>query len=226
MDVIVPVYNGEAYLAATLESIDAQTHPPKHLIVVDDGSNDGSVEIVCAVAPHARIIRQTNQGQAAAINSGLGVATAPYVAFLDADDLWEPEKTERQLESLEADPRASYSVTHLQNFVSEEYDQADSAVDPSLLRPMPGFVLSTLMAQRSLFYRVGAFDPELRHANKTEWFLRARESGEVMVQIDDVLVYRRLHAANISQTNASDSLDEYFHMLHQRIARRRQENGP
>ena len=94
---VVPVFNGERYLGEALDSILAQTYRPLELLVVDDGSTDGAAALVTRYRDQTRPLFQPNAGQAAARNLGLSVARGEFVAFLDADDLWHPEKLARQM---------------------------------------------------------------------------------------------------------------------------------
>jgi glycosyltransferase involved in cell wall biosynthesis len=94
---IVPVYNSEAYLGQALDSILAQTLLPAEIIIIDDGSTDATPMIAAKYARHVSYIRQENQGPAGARNAGLRVAGGEFLAFLDADDTWHPEKLERQM---------------------------------------------------------------------------------------------------------------------------------
>ncbi|WP_084040027.1 glycosyltransferase family A protein [Demequina sp. NBRC 110053] len=96
--VIVPTYNGERYLAATLDSLAAQTPTPPAVVVVDDGSSDGSVEIARSHDAVAQVLQQPNLGVAVARNRGLAMATTPWVAFLDQDDLWHEERLATMLD--------------------------------------------------------------------------------------------------------------------------------
>src|SRR5436190_9496549 len=89
---IVPVFNGDRYLAETLDSILAQTHRPIEIIVVDDGSTDGTSAIAAEYGEKIRYIRQENSGVASARNLGLQSARGDFIAFLDADDLWHAGK--------------------------------------------------------------------------------------------------------------------------------------
>lgn len=98
VSVVIPCYNGAAYLRETLESVVHQTAHPLEVVLVDDGSTDGSAEIAEAFGPPVRVIRQENQGESVARNRGIEEARGEWVAFLDADDIWKPEKLERQLD--------------------------------------------------------------------------------------------------------------------------------
>ena len=92
---IVPVFNGELYLAEALESILKQSYRPLEIIVADDGSTDGTEAIVARFGTQVRYLYQPNSGPATARNLGLGAVRGEFVGFLDADDLWHPEKLER-----------------------------------------------------------------------------------------------------------------------------------
>jgi glycosyltransferase involved in cell wall biosynthesis len=113
---IVPVYNGERYLAETLNSIVGQTYRPLEIIVVDDGSTDGSARIAEAFGPRVQYCWQENAGEAAARNGGLGMAQTEFVAFLDADDLWRPEKLARQIAQFQEKPEIDLCFTSFENF--------------------------------------------------------------------------------------------------------------
>lgn len=107
VSVVVPLYQKAPYVARSIRSILAQTRPPDEIIVVDDGSTDGGGEVVARIGdPRIRLLRQRNAGPGAARNRGLAVAKGSLVAFLDADDTWEPRFLERALARLEAHPEA------------------------------------------------------------------------------------------------------------------------
>lgn len=102
ISVVIPAYNAEAFLGDAIESVHAQTLAVLETIVVDDGSTDRTSSI--AVSLNARVIRQDNGGASAARNAGIRAATGQWIAFLDADDIWEPEKIECQYEMINLCP--------------------------------------------------------------------------------------------------------------------------
>ncbi len=112
ISVIVPVYNVEAYIVQAVRSVLAQTYPHFELIIVDDGSPDRSIEICQQFDdPRIKIIRQKNRGLAGARNTGIRHAQGDYLAFLDADDLWLPEKLAKHREHLDSHPQVGVSFS-------------------------------------------------------------------------------------------------------------------
>jgi len=222
---IIPVFNGERYLSEALESIFAQTYRPLEIIVVDDGSTDGTAASLTAYRGQITYLWQHNAGQAAARNLGLRAAHGEFVAFLDADDLWRPEKSALQIARFQARPDLDLCVTHVQNFWSPELHQEEARVrDHPLMQALPGYVAPALMARWTLFESVGQFNIKLSHGSDMEWFMRAAEHGANMELLPDVLVYRRLHQSNRSGTLASQSRNEYAAIIKTSLDRRRSIN--
>jgi glycosyltransferase involved in cell wall biosynthesis len=208
---IVPVYNGERFLAESLDSVLEQTHRPLELVVADDGSTDGTPTVVARYGGQARYVRQDNSGPAAARNLGLGMAKGEFVAFLDADDRWHPEKLSRQLARFAARPELGVSAAHAQNFWMPEVAEEGARLGASRRAgPVPGYIAGTLLVRRSLFATVGLFDAGLGHGEATEWLLRAARQGVVVELLPDVLLERRLHNANRSRVMANRSREEFL----------------
>jgi glycosyltransferase involved in cell wall biosynthesis len=223
---IIPVFNGEKYLSEAIESILKQTYPFLEIIVVDDGSTDGTATVVSSYRSRIRYVRQSNAGPAMARNLGLSAARGDYLAFLDADDLWHPAKLERQVACFQHRCELELCVTHVQNFwVPELKDEADRFRNHRLTRPLPGYVTQTLLARRALFERVGPFNVALRHGDAQDWFLRAAEEGAVMKLLPDVLVYRRLHHGNFSR-EVSAAHDDHLLIIKASLDRRRVGGSP
>jgi glycosyltransferase involved in cell wall biosynthesis len=219
---IVPVFNGERYLSAAVKSILKQSYQSLEIIVVDDGSTDRTAEVIEHCGGQVRFLRQPNAGTAAARNLGLSAAAGEFIAFLDADDLWHPEKLERQMARFQARPELDYCVAHVQNFwIPELIEEERRFRDHRISKPLPGYSTGTLLARHALFESVGPFDVTIRHADDTDWFLRASEHGVAMELLPDVLLYRRLHQTNLSRLRASNSRDQYLRILKLRLDRRR-----
>jgi glycosyltransferase involved in cell wall biosynthesis len=220
---IVPVFNGERYLRETLDSVLGQTYARLEVIVSDDGSTDGTRAVAMAYGERVRYLHQPNAGHAAARNLGLSAARGEFVAFIDADDLWHPEKLERQMARFRARPELDMCVTFVQDFWSPELAAEDRHPHPT--RAVPGYRSVSLLAPRALFEAVGRFDTALRHGNDTDWFLRAADQGAVCELMPDVLVYRRLHLANRSRLLAGASGREYARIVKASLDRRRPATG-
>ena len=109
---IVAVYNGERYLGEALDSILTQTFRPAEIIVVDEGSTDGTASVAHHYGEQLRYVWQPNAGPAAARNLGLGLVQGEFVAFLDADDLWHADKLAQQMARFRARPELDLCVTH------------------------------------------------------------------------------------------------------------------
>jgi len=220
---IVPVFNGERYLRETLDSILAQTYRSIEVIVADDGSTDDTARVVESYGQTIRYIKQDNAGASAARNLGLSAARGEFVAFLDADDLWHPEKLARQMAFFDACPGLGLSVTYQQNFwIPQLIREEEHYRDHKLSKAMPGYHSGTLLARSTVFATIGQFDPALPHADKTEWFLRALEKGIVIKVVPEILMYRRLHESNLSRTAGAESREEYLKLLKITLDRRRQ----
>jgi glycosyltransferase involved in cell wall biosynthesis len=209
---IVPTYNGEAYLAEALDSILGQTYQPLEIIVADDGSTDGTLEIATGYGPRVRVIAQANAGPAAARNLGVREACGRFVAFLDQDDVWHPEKLTRQMGRFEARPDLDLSVAHVQRFWT-----ADLRVQEHEFREHR----VTFLVRRRVFDVVGPFDTGVRFADSMEWFLRAVERGVISELLPDVLLRHRMHGRNLSQSEARGSRDEFLRILKASLDRKR-----
>jgi len=219
---IVPVYNGEAFLRETLDSIVAQTHRELDVIVVDDGSTDGTRDLVAQYEAPLRYVWQANAGPSTARNTGLRAAQGDYVAFLDADDLWHPDKLARQVALLEERPAVGACVTLIQNFWDDVLrDEHESLRGHEREQPMAGYTSVTLLARRSVFEAIGGFDTRLNHGDDTDWFLRADANGIAVELVPELLVYRRVHPNSRSRQWQGRSRDEYLDLLKSHLDRQR-----
>ncbi|MGH7571509.1 MAG: glycosyltransferase family 2 protein [Gemmatimonadota bacterium] len=219
---VIPVYNGERYLGEAIDSILAQTHPVDEIVVVDDGSTDGSSAVAKGYGDPVLCVRQDNAGPSAASNRGIEAAGGDVIAFLDADDLWRPEKNQRQLARLEASPEVAAVFGHVLNFWVEELrEEAERFRDHRIARPTPGFVRGTMTVRREALDSVGRFDPKSQHGEVQQWILRARERDLVLEMLPDVLLDRRLHRGNRSRSLRDPSREEFLRLVKQNLDRKR-----
>ncbi|WP_309386011.1 glycosyltransferase family 2 protein [Cerasicoccus frondis] len=222
ISVLIPAYQAEKYLAETLASVHAQTFSPAEIIVVNDGSTDATGDI--ASAHGASIIHhETNLGISDAVNHGIAQCRCEWVAFLDADDLWLPEKLSRQVERLNQLGKAAEHTcvfTHLEQFISPDLSSEEKAKIVLENTILPGAIKSTLLMHRSVFDRVGKFDRKWRVGDFIDWYARAKELGIGEAMLPDVLARRRIHASNMSRKDHSERKDMAAILL-QSIKRRR-----
>lgn len=214
---IVPVFNGERHLRAALESIFSQPHRPLQVIVVDDGSTDGSAAIARSF-PDVEYTFQANAGVAAARNAALERARGELIAFLDQDDRWTPDKLAVQMKVLADPPGADVTYCRIRNVLEGEHP---AWLDPRLVgEDRETFMPGSVLIRRSAFDRVGAFDPAFVNGSDTDWLLRARDAGLRIAVTCDVLLLRTIHDRNESRHYATSRRD-LFVALHGSIRRRR-----
>ena len=232
---IVPVFNGEHFVAEALESILAQTYRPIEVVVMDDGSTDGTEEVLGRFGGRIRVIRQANAGPAAARSRGLEVAEGEFVAFQDADDLWLPEKLKLQMGRLTARPEAELCTCLITNFWEPELaEEAERLRDTIHAQPRLVF-WQGLLARRGVFDRVGGMDTKAAQndaesyamEDARDWMHRAQAMGIVVEHVDQVLVRRRVHSNNWSRKRAQLDLEPALMLrLAERALARRRETGP
>jgi glycosyltransferase involved in cell wall biosynthesis len=220
---VLPVFNGERYVAESLTAILSQTRPPEEVVVVDDGSTDGTQDELAPFRRHIRVIKQPNQGHPGAMNRLFAEARCDYVAKCDADDIWEPDKLERQLEAVGAHPDVDIVLTGARFFGLVEAERV-SFPDPGILERRElgrrlytrNFVCaSSPLIRRELYTRLGAFDETLACEDYDFW-LRAFAAGAVFYYDPRLLVRYRVHPAQVSQDELR--MREHVHVVHQRHA--------
>lgn len=210
VSVVLPVRNGELYLAEAIESVLSNTLSPWELIVVDDGSTDGTPEVIQRF-PGIRSVRQEASGATRARNRGLALCTGELVAFQDADDVWMPNKLELQVAALKREP----GLAGVFGSVVQFYQGAEAEE-----QPQPAWLLACLLARRALFEKVGLFDPQYRLGEFIDWCLRSQEMGCRYGLIPEVVLRRRLHQSNLGRTQR-DNRQDYARIVMAALQRRK-----
>ncbi len=217
--VIVPVYNGSRYLAKTLESVLAQEYPDVEVIAVDDGSTDGSAEIIRRF-PAVRYFYQENQGVTVARNNGISRATGEYIAFIDQDDIWTPDKLAVQIDYLEKNPGTGFVLSKSRMFLESGADLPPWLKPSYLEEEHVGFIPGTFLVRRNVLDMVGHYDARYAIASDTDWFSRAMDAGISMHTLPAVLLYKRVHTDNLS--NEDDTIrEELLKVFRDSIVRKR-----
>ena len=220
ISVIINSYNSERYLAAAIDSVLAQTLTPFEVLVMDDGSTDGSAEVARRYGAALRWEQRAHGGVAAARNAGVGQTRGDLIAFLDADDLWVPAKLALQAAAFRASPAPDAVFGQVQQFISPELDPAVAASLWAPDYPVPGRIASAVLISRAALARVGGFDTDLRITEFVDWYARALEAGLRILMLPDLVAWRRIHGQNNSMRDDDDQL-EYPRVLKAALDRRR-----
>jgi glycosyltransferase involved in cell wall biosynthesis len=225
VSVIIPVRNGERFLAEALGSVLGQSYPHLEVLVVDDGSEDGTAEVVRrARDPRVRYAYQRPGGAAAARNHGVRLAGGHYLAFLDADDLWHESKLRLQVATLAgSDSPPDMVFGHARAFAGHP---GGLSAEPGAPRhEVPGYSSGTLLIGTEAFRRVGFFDVRWRVGEFIDWYLRAVEDGLTHVMLPDVVLHRRIHGDNATR-RAGAARSDYARVVAAAVARRRARPAP
>lgn len=218
ISVIVPTYNSAQYLGEALTSIAAQTLPADEIIVVDDGSTDETQQVVRPF--DVTYIYQANAGAAAARNRGVAAAQGTILAFLDADDLWQPTKLAWQMAVLTKHPTVDMVFGYVEQFVAADLPDAIRGKLHCPPVPVPGYLPSTLVIRRPSWEQVGALATSWHIGEFINWYLLAQEKGLTSHMLPEVVARRRLHHANQGVLRRTARRD-YLHILKAALDRRR-----
>lgn len=214
LSVVIPVYNGAAFIADTVRAALAQTFRDFEIVIVNDGSCDATLEQLAPFADAIKVISIPNGGVSNARNVGIGASIGEFIAFLDADDLWYPEKLERQLAAMRrypgvgfcccnfaiADPVNGDPAAHFDQF----HHDRKLALDAPLTAPLAVLIqynfvgtCSNVMVRRDVLERTGLFDPRYRQTEDYDLWLRcAAETGFLLMS--EVLLDKTKHETNLT----------------------------
>ncbi len=222
ISVVVPAYNEERYIAEALDAILAQTDLPLEVIVVDDGSTDGTAEIAGRYGGRVRLIGQENRGCPGAFDTGFREAAGDFVALCPADDVWEPRKLEWQRETLARHPEVDVSFGAAERFGlasgAHHRPRGDGVLDtPAFAREMyPENLIAdpSAVVRRSLYLDLGGYDPLV--GEDYEFWMRALSAGATFHFDPRRTVRLREHGGNLSYRALE--IWETKHLIHERYA--------
>lgn len=209
--VIMPVYNAATHLFATIRSVLTQTDRDLELILIDDGSTDNSLAIMLSLASEddrIKLVAQSNQGVSTARNLGLAQARGKLVAFMDADDLWRPEKLEMHRFFHEQRPQVAASYAKIA-FIDHDAKDADNAKTFSTVKAgtlsidqviaeNPTCTMSNLVVAKQTIEAVGGFLTEMSYAEDQEWIARIVSNDYRICGLDHHLVDYRMSPNGLS----------------------------
>jgi glycosyltransferase involved in cell wall biosynthesis len=198
ISVIIPVYNGEKTIIKTIQSVLNQTFTDFELIVIDDGSQDSTLKVIDDISdPRIKVFSYPNAGVSASRNRGLAKATGEFISFLDADDLWTPDKLEAQFKALEENPQAAVAYSW-----SDWIDEADQFLRPGGQISVNGNAYTKLLLRdfvesgsnplirRQALAKVGGFDESLVHGEDWDMWLRLAACYEFVTVPSPQILYR------------------------------------
>ncbi|MBU0678013.1 MAG: glycosyltransferase family 2 protein [Verrucomicrobia bacterium] len=220
---IIATYNGEEHLREALESVFAQDYDPLEVIVIDDGSTDGSAEIAESFEG-VTLIRQQNAGVAAARNVAFAASHGEFITYLDQDDIWPGNKTSVQVACLREHPDVGYVLGQQELFLEEGCDMPLWAVPVFDLGIHTGYLPGTLMVRREVIKQVGPFDPSFINGSDSDWFARATDKNIRVVILKDILLRKRIHPDNESK-RIDVSRRDLFTAIANSVRRKKAEGG-
>ena len=186
---LIPAFNAADTIEEAIRSILSQTVRPRQIIVVDDGSTDETANLAGALSDMVRVIRQENGGVGSATTTGLAAVDTPFVATLDADDLWLPNKVALQFDHLEQNPGCDGVFGYMRTFGEGEKGGEIG----------PGWSRTTMLLRTEAAMRVGpVIDPPGARGDMIDWIARAREIGLRLDMVDEVLSLRRIRPGSLS----------------------------
>lgn len=197
ISVVIPAYNSAAFLPRCLESVFAQTLKPEEIIVVDDGSTDDSAALAAAMG--VRVIRRANGGPSAARNAGIKSASGEWIALLDSDDMWAPDKLERQVACIR--PETVLVYTGIQIFDENGVRSEEPAVDVTAARKMMRYrnpvATSSVLMRREAALMDGGFREEVHTCEDWELWVRLQRAGNFEA-VADPLTHYYVHSQSTS----------------------------
>jgi len=221
VSVVIPAHNSGPHLRATIDSVLAQSHGPLELLVVDDGSTDGTPETVESYGPAVILLRQSRRGHPAARNTGIRAATGEFLGFVDHDDLWTPDKLSRQMECFAREPQLDLVFGHICNFFSPELTAEECSRLKVPLDPLPGLLQGAMLARRASFDRVGLFPEDRTVGDFLDWYGRAMLAGLHTHMLPETVLHRRIHRSN-HQRRYRDAIESgYLRAVKELLDRRR-----
>jgi glycosyltransferase involved in cell wall biosynthesis len=216
VSVILPIHNGERYLAQAIASVLEQTYAPLEIVAVDDGSTDGSAPVAQAYGPPVRYVYRECRSTGGARNHGIELARGDFLAFLDQDDVWLPDKLKLQMAQFEADARLEAVFGEVEQF----WVKPDESSGEAVLPPMQGYTPSVMLVTKEAFRRIGPFDASLRVGEWVDWYARAHDGKLNARRLPQLVARRRVHPENKGVQQRAARV-EYARVLKASLDRRR-----
>jgi glycosyltransferase involved in cell wall biosynthesis len=219
ISVIIPVYNGERFIAKAITSILDQTYPVYEIIVIDDGSTDNTAEVIKRF-PSINYFYKENAGVSHTLNFGLQKVKGDFITILDADDYFTLDKFEKQIKFLEQNEDVEIVFGCHQRFYDKPSEELTMDEKEDMRRILPAYFKSGMLARKSAFDKVGLFDESVKMGDFLDWYRRAEDMKVPMKLTDDIVMYRRVHDANIT-LKINDHISDFVKIMKASMDRRR-----
>ncbi|MEK7075763.1 MAG: glycosyltransferase [Patescibacteria group bacterium] len=223
VSIIIPAYNAEKYIKTTINSALKQTYQNIEIIVIDDGSTDKTKNIIQSIQdPRIIYIHQENQGQSAARNAGIKIAKGEYIALLDSDDLFLPQKIEKQVNFLEIHPDCGVCYCKIYNFFDDRPDKLfynpvpnysgfifDKLLKHSVVNPL------TAVLRKEHLERYGGFKDDWRRCDEQYLWLKLAFNKVKFCYLDEVLAYYRVSKNSLSNQSVylKENYEKFLELL-------------
>jgi len=217
---VIPAFNAVNYVAEAIDSVLAQTVSVWEVIVVDDGSTDNTFGVASSYGTPVKCVRQDRAGPGRARNRGVSQARGAFLAFLDADDLWLPDKLERQLAAFAADPSPEIVFGAVEQFICPLVGESLTRRVRLPDQPQTGLVAGTMMLSSATFATVGSFDETLHTGEFIDWFARAKDLGLRIEALSAPVMRRRIHTHNKGLRDRDTYASGYLSVLREILRRR------
>lgn len=221
VSVVVTCFNRQNYIGEAIESVLHQTFENYEIVVIDDGSVDGSAEVCKKYEKKINYFFRENRGASDAKNSGVAQARGEYISFLDSDDIWDLEKLCLQTSYLANNKEIDILYGHARQFLSPELTMDECARLHCPVDPVAAPTSGTMLMKKKLFEQVGGFRTDLLVGIEIEWYLRAKNMGLSSVTLPNVLLNRRIHNTNSGMTYRLER-QQHLDIIKQHINKRRQ----
>ena len=216
ISVLIPAFNAAPYIVAAIESVKRQTYPVFEILVIDDGSTD-ETESLLKDRDDIRYIRCDHQGVSYVRNRGIAEASGDWIAFIDADDLWTPDKLEKQIRYINDHPGRAIVFTQYKNFTDIPEDEL-SERQKTVMQVTAYPCLVTALIKKSVFRKYGDFILKYSYSEDTEWLKRLGFAGlDISAQIEEELYLRRIHDSNTTAAHDSPGEGEWLALMAEAI---------
>lgn len=216
IDVIIPSYNSKKYLLEAIESIKKQTISVNKIIIVDDGSTDGSNEFAKNIED-IFYLEQINSGAGIARNLGLKNSNADYIYFLDADDVAELSALETLYNGFKEDDSIKMVMGKRKEFISPDLSSEEKQRYRISLEAQYGTLPGCALIKKEAFNIVGIFDKNLKTGETVAWLAKYRDMGLKFINVDSIVLNRRIHLSNTGIIEREQEKQDYLKIIRQRL---------